>query len=112
MSNKIHFDMNGKHFEFIRSANHCIMIVDGIEVDGCEIGSQSIKEASEALLRKNDYVDEDGNCIVDVACPGCGSKRKVSGSFGWWIYSTGKWCCDCGDEGTAFYLGDKISSLK
>ena len=37
---------------------------------------------------------------------------SVANKKGNHIYNTGKWCCDCGDEGTAFYLGDKISSLK
>ena len=39
----------------------------------------------------------------EIVCPECGAKRKVSGSYGWWIYETGKWACDCGAEGLAWY---------
>jgi phage/plasmid primase-like uncharacterized protein len=52
-------------------------------------------------------VEQNEECI----CPECGAKRKIDGSYGWWIYSTGKWACDCGADGTAWYSGDEVSTL-
>ncbi len=49
-----------------------------------------------------------------IECPVCGSVHKTldHNNYGWWSYVIGKWACDCGANGTMWFLGNKLSSLK
>ena len=100
------FTQYGNEFEFtVEQDELVVMYVNGDKIDEEYVSMENIAAVETALFERN------RNRYNEVVCPGCGSRRKVSGSFGWWIYSTGKWCCDCGDDGTAWYSGDEISSL-
>lgn len=99
------FTQYGKQFEFTVEQDVVVMYVNGDKIDEEYVSMENIAAVETALFERN------RNRYNEVVCPGCGSRRKVSGSFGWWIYSTGKWCCDCGENGQAWYSGDEISSL-
>ena len=111
------FTQYGNEFEFTveqdeQNFNVVVMYVNGYKTDeeyvslgNATCDMENIAAVETALFERN------RNRYNEVVCPGCGSRRKVSGSFGWWIYSTGKWCCDCGENGQAWYSGDEISSL-
>jgi hypothetical protein len=104
------FTQYGNDFEFTVEQDVVVMYVNGHRTDEEYLGNatcdmDNIAAVETALFERN------RNRYNEVICPGCGSRRKVSGSFGWWIYSTGKWCCDCGENGQAWYSGDEISSL-
>ena len=100
------FTQYGNEFEFtVEQDELVVMYVNGDKIDEEYVSMENIAAVETALFERN------RNRYNEVVCPGCGSRRKVSGSFGWWIYSTGKWCCDCGENGQAWYSGDEISSL-